>query len=103
MAAKTNSFLPLAYSSVMRSKSASERTSSKTIWSRCVTRASSWPMVVTPPASATQPSMRVRQWRRMASTGLAAPAQAEFGGEVGDFGGVFESAHSSSRNSFTPS
>ena len=34
--------------------------------------------------------------------GVGGTAQAEFGGEVGDFSGVFQSAHSSSRNSFTP-
>ncbi len=35
--------------------------------------------------------------------GVGGTGQAEVGGEVGDFSGVFQSAHSSSRNSFTPS
>jgi hypothetical protein len=73
MAAKTKSLLPLAYLSVMRFKSASERISTKTIWRRCVTSDSSWLIVVTPRAYVSQRSMRLRQSRRIASTGAPLP------------------------------
>ena len=103
MVAKTKSFLPLAYWSVMRAKSASERTSSKTIWRRWVTRASSWPMVVTPRASRHPAVDAAAAVAQDGVHGVGGTGQAEVGGEVGDFSGVFQSAHSSSRNSFTPS